>query len=55
MNRNRDLFKYILQSSKLKIPNLENITTIVSEHAVIKMNDMKVTSETIIEDFHANF
>lgn len=55
MNYNRDLFKYISQSSKFKIPNLDNMTTIVSEHGVIKMNDMKVTSETIIEDFHTNF
>ena len=55
MNYNRGLFKYISQSSNLKIPNIENMTTIVSEHGVIKMGDMKVTSETTIEDFHTNF
>lgn len=55
MNYNRDLFKYISQSSELKIPSIENMTTIVSEHGITKMSDMKVTSETIIEDFHTNF
>ncbi|MEB7435539.1 hypothetical protein [Staphylococcus pasteuri] len=55
MNHNRDLFKYISQSSNLKIPNVENMTTIVTEHGITKMNDMKVTSETTIEDFHTNF
>ncbi|EAC3257007.1 hypothetical protein ACU28_15500 [Listeria monocytogenes] len=55
MNYNRDLFKYISQSSELKIPRIENMTTIVSEHGITKMSDMKVTSETIIEDFHTNF
>lgn len=55
MNHNRDLFKYISQSSNLKIPNVENLTTIVTEHGITKMSDIKVTSETTIEDFHTNF
>lgn len=54
MNRNIEIFRNISQLNRLKLPNTDMMTMIISDHDVVKMNDMKVTSVTDIETYSTN-
>ncbi|HDY4438215.1 TPA: hypothetical protein RQS77_002796 [Staphylococcus aureus] len=49
LGHNQELFKVL---ENVKVPNIETITEIISEHEIIKMGDWNVSSETTIEDIN---
>lgn len=49
LGHNQELFKVL---ENIKVPNIEMITEIISEHEIIKMGDWNVSSETTIEDIN---
>lgn len=49
LGHNQELFKVL---ENIKVPNIETITEIISEHEIIKMGDWNVSSETTIEDIN---
>ncbi|HFD6103608.1 TPA: hypothetical protein ACF5GV_002689 [Staphylococcus aureus] len=49
LGHNQELFKVL---ENVKVPNIETITEIISEHEIIKMGDWNVSSETTVEDIN---